>query len=89
MQKYLTDDEMLRKCQILALACIGSMSEGFDYSDTKAQLEYWGEQRRACSYRGGFVNEFPSNTASRPTAPSSPAGDDLGDSRRGGLCPGR
>jgi len=26
------------------------------------------------------------NTASRPTAPCAPAGDDPGDSRRGGLC---
>ena len=27
------------------------------------------------------------NTASRPTAPCAPAGDDPGDSQRGGLCP--
>ena len=78
MQKYFTDDEMLCKCQILALACIGGMTEGFDYSATKAQLEYWGEQLRVCDYRGGFVNEFPPNTASRPTAADG-----------GGLCPGR
>ena len=64
MQKYFTDDEMLHKCQILALACIGGMTEGFDYSDSKAQMNYWAEQRRACDYRGGFVNEFPPNPAS-------------------------
>ena len=64
MQKYFTDDEMLRKCQILALACIGGMTEGFDYSATKAQLEYWSKRRRACGYRGGFANEFPPNPAS-------------------------
>jgi hypothetical protein len=34
------------------------------------------------------IHDFavPSNTASRPTAPCAPAGDDLGDGRRGGLC---
>ena len=29
---------------------------------------------------------IPPNTASSPTAPASPAGDDSGSSRRGGLC---
>lgn len=37
----------------------------------------------------GVVIRFRPNTASRPTAPGAPAGEDAGDSRRGGLCPGR
>ena len=33
-----------------------------------------------------FNNYERPNTASSPTAPGAPAGDDEGDSRRGGLC---
>ena len=33
------------------------------------------------------ISDEPPNTASSPTAPCASAGDDLGDSRRGGLCP--
>jgi len=29
------------------------------------------------------------NTASSPTAPGAPAGDEPGNNQRGGLCPGR
>jgi hypothetical protein len=37
--------------------------------------------------RGLSVPQQRPNTASSPTAPSSPAGDEPGDSRHGGLCP--
>ena len=44
---------------------------------------YW------CQWCGLRVVHEPSNTASSPTAPGAPAGDEPGNNQRGGLCPGR
>ena len=53
---YLTEDEMLKKEQFFAIGCIGGMSEGFDYSECRALVKYWSDQREKCHYRGGCVN---------------------------------
>jgi len=63
--KYFSDDEMLKKSQFFAFACIGGMKEGFDYSETKALCKYWGEQRRKNHYHGGFFKEVSGQQALR------------------------
>jgi hypothetical protein len=65
MSKYFSDDDMLKKSQFFAFACIGGMTEGFDYSEARALCKYWGEKRRENHYHGGYAEEITGQQALR------------------------
>lgn len=57
MKTYMTDKEMLKREQLLALVCLGGMAEGFDYKSAKERMLWWAKKRQECGYQGGFAEE--------------------------------
>ena len=56
--QFMTDDQINKRMQFLAIICVGGMHEGFDYSRQWAELMYLGEVRRNLGYCGGFVPDY-------------------------------
>jgi len=52
---WMSDDEMLKKSQLMCIVCFGGLTEGFDYSSVKTLMHYWEVMREKFGYRGGFV----------------------------------
>jgi hypothetical protein len=58
--KWVSEDDMLRHEQIHALVCLGGLTEGFDYSESRVIMKYWATMRRNNGYSGGYVPfKFP------------------------------